>query len=188
MMTSKPIKCAVLAANGVDEKQMTAVQRLFSKEKLNLRVVSTDKALIQTWNGRDWGHYFAVDQRVDEALSADYDALIIPGARRSIDKLRLNPHTRRFIEGFNAAGKCIAALDEAVELLIMSDIVKDREIAMQDTAIESAIMAGANPAAVPQAESVNLFTARIENETQLDDAAQTVLNRIVNHWERKQAA
>ncbi len=187
-MTSKAIKCAVLAANGVDEKQMTAVQRLFAKERLNLRVVSTEKALIQTWNGKDWGHYFAVDQRVDEALSADYDALIIPGASRSIEKLRMNPHTKRFIEGFNAATKSIAAFDEAVSLLVMAEIVAGREIAVRDVDLEQAVKVGATPSASALQKSGHIFTAQIASEAQLDEAAHNVLNQILDNWSQKQAA
>jgi hypothetical protein len=118
-MQNSPKSIAILAANGVDESVMSAVQRLSQSfpQPVSIKVVSTEKALIQTWSGRDWGYSMAVNQKVDVALSADYDALILCGSQRSLDKLGTNPHTKRFIEGIYASSKPMAILGEANDFI-----------------------------------------------------------------------
>lgn len=110
---------ALLASNGVDESIASAVQRLSQSfsEPVTIKIISTEKALIQTWSGRDWGYSMAVNQKVDVALSADYDGIILCGGQRSLDKLGTNPHTKRFIEGFYASKKPMVVLGEGVEFI-----------------------------------------------------------------------
>lgn len=144
-MTSTGKTIAFLAASGVDEALMSAMQKLVSKQDIpvKLKVISTEKALIQTWSGTDWGYSLAVSQKVDSALSADFDAVIVSGPQRNLDKLATNPHSNRFIEGFHGAQKPIIAVSDAVNFVqdvlledsadhIMSVTTVDKDNAMDE--------------------------------------------------------
>ncbi len=111
---------AILAANGFDEKHMTAMQRAFTKAKIPHKVIAPEQGLVNGWQDNAWGHYFTVDAPINTALGSDFDALVLVGGERSVDKLKTNPHTRRIINHFLEAGKPIAAIGAGVALLTLS--------------------------------------------------------------------
>ncbi len=121
-------KLAVLVANGFCEKDLTEMQRALQKTGANVRIVGMDQALVASWNETGWGLNFAADQMLNAALAAEYDLLVIPGGQKSIDKLKLTAHTRRFIGGFLDMRKPVVAFDEAVELLVFAERVSGRTI------------------------------------------------------------
>ena len=84
------------------------------------------------WEGSGWGHNYAVDAPLNMALGVDYAALIIPGGQRSIEKLKLTAHTRRFIGSFMAADKPVAVMGDAMMLMAMAEQVIDRKVAGPD--------------------------------------------------------
>lgn len=120
MIPNKPLnglKAAILVANGFNETEMTTFQRGMMEAGAFPKIISVENSLANGWQGNAWGHYFAVDCQLADALSADYDILIIPGGQRSLDKLKLTAHTKRFIGGFFAAMKPVMLIGDAALLL-----------------------------------------------------------------------
>ncbi len=159
------VKIAVLVANGFYERDMTECQRALLAEGANVRVVSLDQGLVNSWHGKGWGHHFAVDYPLGTSLAADFDMLLVPGGARSVEKLKQTAHTRRFINGFMSAGKRIVMVGEGVDLLFFAGLAAGRNITGDDALDERASESGA----IWQGESLcmdgNLLTARIgENE------------------------
>jgi len=111
---------AILIANGFKEDQITAVQRTLTKGKIPYKVLAPEQGLVNGWQNKSWGHYFTVDAQISAAMGSDYDVLVIIGGSRGVEKLKTNPHTRRIVNHFLEAGKPIAALGEAAELLALS--------------------------------------------------------------------
>ncbi len=111
---------AILIANGFEEDQITAVQRILTKEKLPYKVIAPEQGLVNGWQNNSWGHYFTVDEQIGSAMGSDYEVLVLIGGSRGVEKLKTNPHTRRIINHFLEAGKPVAALGEAAALLAMS--------------------------------------------------------------------
>lgn len=143
-MNSASMTCAILVANGAGEQDIAFAQRLFSygtrySGAVTLRTVSTEKALFQTWSeqAKGWGHCFPVDTKIEEALSTDFDALIIPGGARSIEKLKQDPHSKRIIDGFFAMGKPVVALGDGGMLLADCDVVNGVEMCAPEAAIDA---------------------------------------------------
>lgn len=136
-------KAAALVANGFDEKDLTGIQRLLIKTGASLRIVSMDQGLVNSWNGDAWGLHYAADAPLNAALSADYSMLIIPGGRRSVDKLKLTAHTKRFISGFIDTRKPVAVFGEALELLASCGKISGRNVAGPENVRELAVAAGA---------------------------------------------
>ena len=113
-------KVAVLVANGFSESELISVQKELLKAGANIRIIAMDHGLVNSWNGQGWGLNFAVDQALNEALAVDYDILIVPGGKRSVEKLQLTAHTKRFINGFLNSRKPLVISSESIELLVFS--------------------------------------------------------------------
>lgn len=128
---NKPLigaKIAILVANGFNEHDLTHTQRALQALGGNTRIIGMDQGLVNSWTGDGWGHHFASDNVLSAALAADYAMLVIPGGRRSIEKLKLTAHTRRFIGGFVDAGKPVAFYDDSIELLAFAERASGRAV------------------------------------------------------------
>jgi len=136
-------KIAVLVANGFDEKQFIAVQRGLQEMGAMIKIVSSNQGLVNGWDGASWGHNFAVDAPLNTALGVDYDALIMPGGTRSVEKLKLTAHTRRFVGSFMAAHKPVAVMGDALMLMGFAEQLDNRNVAGDDAMRDIATQAGA---------------------------------------------
>lgn len=143
---SKPLtgaKIAILVANGFNEQDLTHTQRALQALGGHTRIIGMDQGLVNSWTGESWGHHFASDNVLSAALAADYSMLIVPGGRRSIEKLKLTAHTRRFIGGFMDAGKPVALFDDASELLAFADRASGKVVSAPLAARDALKEAGA---------------------------------------------
>lgn len=119
-MSEQPLagkRILILVSNGVDESVMSAVQREMLKTGATLKTVGTEPGLVNSWNNNSWGLYFPVDQQIGQTLGADFDCLVVPSGTRSVQKLAANAHAERIIASFITAGKPMAFMGNAVELL-----------------------------------------------------------------------
>lgn len=135
-------KAAILLANGFNETEMTVFQRGMMEVGATPRIISVENGLANGWQGKTWGHYFAVDTQLADALAADFDILIIPGGQRSLDKLKLTAHARRFIGGFVAAYKPVLVMGDAINLLIATGLIKDMMVTGPESLKDAVIAAG----------------------------------------------
>lgn len=135
----------VLVSNGVDEAVMSNVQRDMLKTGANVKTVGTESGLVNSWNvqSNGWGLYFPVDQQIGQTLGADYDALIVPAGARSVQKLGTNPHAERIIASFITAGKPIAFIGDAVELLAKIELAKGFNVTGPERSHQILVAAGA---------------------------------------------
>lgn len=136
-------KIAILVANGFNEQDLTHIQRALQVKGANTRIIGMDHGLVNSWTGDSWGHHFASDSVLSSALAADFDMLVVPGGRRSVEKLKLTAHTRRFIGGFMDAGKPVAIFADALELLLFSERAEGRTVAGPQEMAQAVSDAGA---------------------------------------------
>lgn len=138
-------KVIVLVSNGVDEAVMSGVQREMLKTGASIKTVGTESGLVNSWNSQSngWGLYFPVDQQIGQTLGADFDALIVPAGARSVQKLGTNPHAERIIASFITAGKPIAFMGDAVELLAKVELAKGFTVTGPERSHQILVAAGA---------------------------------------------
>jgi protease I len=132
---AKPLlgtKIALLAANGFNEQDLTIIQRALLDAGANMRIVSPEQGLVHSWNGEGWGHHYAIDAPLGSALGADFSMLVVPGGVRSMDKLKLTAHTKRFIGSFMASGKPVVACGDAINILVYTDNIRGRTVTGPD--------------------------------------------------------
>lgn len=137
------LKTAILVANGFNETEMTMFQRGMLEAGAYPKIISVENSLANGWQGNTWGHYFAVDCQLADALSADYDILVVPGGQRSLDKLKLTAHTKRFIGGFLAAMKPIMLVGDAPLLLAYTGQAQNLMLTAAPEAKDTLTQAGA---------------------------------------------
>jgi len=133
---------AIMMASGFEETELTEPQRVLIKAGATVHTISTDQGLANGWHGKGWGHFFPIDLQIGDVLGADYDMLLLPGGERSINKLALNPHTKRIVGHFLDAGKPVAAIDQGVSLLSLARKLKGRTVAAPEALAETITEAG----------------------------------------------
>ena len=110
-MTGK--KVMLLVANGFAQMDFISLQRELTTLQADVTVVSSEKNLVNGFNGAEWGLTFPVDQQIDTVLGSDFDAVIIVGGPQSVKRLENNPHTSRILEAFAASDKPVVLMNEA---------------------------------------------------------------------------
>lgn len=152
-------KIAVLVANGFSEKDLTLMQKEILHSGAQIRIVSMDAGLVNSWDDEaepaGWGLNFAADAVLSRALAADYDMLLVPGGERNVEKLQLTAHTRRFIRGFVDAGKAVVFYNNAAQLLPFAECDGEFALAGADAPV---VQSGHVLSGVCDAESRGEFT------------------------------
>lgn len=156
---------AILIANGFDEIVMTDAQRALLAAGATVKTISPENGLANGWHGTGWGHYFPVDKSIAEALSADFDMLVVPDGERSILKLSNTAHSKRIVRGFIDADKPVALKGAAVELLALSERAQGRTVAAEGELATKLTEAGAKAVGDAQTLDNQLLTATAAAET-----------------------
>lgn len=164
---SKPlsgVKVAMLVANGFSQDDMITTQKALIEAGANVRIVSPENGLVNSWDGQGWGHHFAVDAPLGTALSADYAVLVIPGGQRSMEKLNLTAHTKRFVTSFMDADKPVIAIGDALNILILTDNIKGRTVTGPQAMHDVILQAGAKWGDVPVTVDDQLLSGVISED------------------------
>jgi protease I len=158
-------KIAVLVANGFSEQDLTQAQKILRNAGADLRIVSMDNGLVNSWADNGWGLNFAADASLSEALAVDYTMLLVPGGQRSVEKLKLTAHTRRFINGFLNSRKPTVMFGEAVDLLVFTEKAPEFEVSAADSVKDNLVQAGARWNDAASTTDGMLLTGRSDDAT-----------------------
>jgi protease I len=180
-------KIAVLIANGFDETNFISVQKSLIEMGATVRLVSSNQGLVNGWDGAGWGHNYAVDEQLNTALGADYDALVVPGGRRSTEKLKLTAHTRRFIGSFMASRKPVAVMGDGVTLMALTEQLAGHEVTGPEDCREECERAGAVWAATPVHQDERLLTGACSEES-MGEYFSTMRDLFMQDTSMKEAA
>lgn len=106
------------------------------------------------------GHNFSLNATFDQVKPENYDALMIPGGR-SPEYLRLNPRVIEIVHHFTKAGKPIAAICHAPQLLAAAGVLKGKKCSAYPATGPDVTLAGGEYVSGPMTEAVvdgNLVT------------------------------
>lgn len=70
---------------------------------------------------------------IHDASVGNYTGLVLTGGGVDADTLHSDPHARRLIHEFFAAGRPVAAIGESVRTLVEADVVRGRRISCMST-------------------------------------------------------
>jgi protease I len=122
-------RVAILATDGFEQSELQEPKRLLESWGAKVSVIAPgDASQIRGWMDKDWGDSVPVDQPLDGADAASYDALVLPGGVINPDKLRTQAPALDFIKAFATAGKPVAAICHGPWLLVESGLAKGRKV------------------------------------------------------------
>ena len=121
-------KIAILVANGFEESHMTGLHKRLVETGAVVKIVSPEKGVVNSWHDGNWGHFFPANAHLPTSMSHHYDAVIVPGGKRHIERLVSNPQTARFMRGFMEDNKPVALFEEAVKIIAVDNLIEDRKV------------------------------------------------------------
>jgi protease I len=121
-------KIAVLAANGVEQVELTQPWEALVKAGAEPQLVSLESGEIQGMHHLDKGDMFSVDCLVSEVDARDFSGLMIPGGVANPDFLRQNEDAVAFVRDFFELNKPVAAICHAPWMLVEADVLRGRTI------------------------------------------------------------
>ncbi len=102
---------AILISDGFDEWAVKGSKPFFKSHNYTAVLVSPKgDEFVRSWNYKDWGASYAIDQHLPLSDVASFDALLMPGGALSVDNLRTNHHVLQFVQHFITTGKPIGTL------------------------------------------------------------------------------
>ena len=121
-------KVAILTENGFEEVELTSPKKALEAAGVKVHIVSPQKHKVKGWDHDHWSIELPVDVHISEAKFEDYDALVLPGGVINPDKLRRDQKSVAFAQQFLEAGKPVAAICHGPQLLIETNLLKDRMV------------------------------------------------------------
>ena len=122
-------KIAFLAADGVEQSELTEPWKAIEQEGGTPQLLSLEEGEIQgVENEFDKLDTFKVDQVVADVEASDYDGLVLPGGVINPDKLRADQDAVAFVRSFVDADKPVAAICHGPWTLVEADVIDGRRM------------------------------------------------------------
>lgn len=121
-------RVAVLATDGFERVELTEPVAALKQAGARVEVVAPKSGEIQGYDHHDPSQTVPVDQQLDGADPAQFDALLLPGGVINPDQLRLEPAAIDFVRHFVTTGKPIAAICHGPWTLIDAGGVRGRTV------------------------------------------------------------
>jgi protease I len=122
-------RVAILATDMFEQVELVEPRKALEEAGATTEIVSLREGEIQGFDHYDKADTFPVDRTVEEASSADYDALLLPGGVGNPDTLRMDENAVAFVRGFFDEGKPVAAICHGPWMLVEAGVVRGRSIA-----------------------------------------------------------
>src|SRR4051812_9894086 len=121
-------KVAILAADGVEQIELTEPREAVENEGADVTLLSVEAGEFQGFNHLDKADTFTADKAVKDVSAEDFDALLLPGGVANPDFLRTDDDAVRFIRDFVQSGKPIGVICHGPWTLVEADVLKGRTI------------------------------------------------------------
>ncbi len=138
------VRVAILASDGFEEAELTEPRRALIEAGAKVDVIAPQSGEIQAFQHHDKSIKVPVDRTLDEAKSAEYDAVMLPGGALNADFMRAQPGVLSFLKEANAADKPMAVICHAPWELVSAGLAKGRTMTSYHTIQDDLRNAGAN--------------------------------------------
>ncbi len=126
-------KVAILVANGFEEAHMTELHKSLVDTRAEIKIVSPEKGVVNSWHDGNWGHFFPANSYLPTSMSHHFDAVIVPGGSRHVSRLCADPQTARFMRGFMEDNKPVALFEDAAKIIAVDDLIADRVVSVSES-------------------------------------------------------
>jgi protease I len=127
------LKVAILVSDDFEQVEMTAPREALQKAGAQVTLIAPKPGQVTGFHHDQKGDAFPVDQTLDEARAADYDAALLPGGALNADFLRVVPAAQEFVRAMDQAGKPLAVICHAPWLLVSAGLVGGRTLTSYHT-------------------------------------------------------
>src|SRR3954467_11946088 len=100
-------KIAILAADGVEQVELTEPRKAVENEGADGVLVSVEAGHFQGFNHLDKADTFTADKAVKDVSAEEFDGLLLPGGVANPDFLRTDDDAVGFVRDFARSGKPI---------------------------------------------------------------------------------
>ncbi|MDF1502419.1 type 1 glutamine amidotransferase domain-containing protein [Roseisolibacter sp. H3M3-2] len=122
------VRIAVLAADGVEQVEVTRPVRALERHGAEIEIVSLRPGSIRAMNLLYPGKKLRVDRTVVTADPERYDGLHIPGGFINPDFVRQSEHALEFVQALEADGKPISTICHGPWVLVSAGLVRGRRL------------------------------------------------------------
>lgn len=129
MSDLKGIRVAILIENGFEQVEMTEPRKALEEAGAETKIVSPQPGKVRGWKSKEWVDEFPVDEALDNAQPANFDALLLPGGVMNPDRLRMNTEAVAFVKAFFDEKKPVAAICHGPWTIIETGAARGRQIA-----------------------------------------------------------
>ncbi|MFN3650655.1 MAG: type 1 glutamine amidotransferase domain-containing protein [Armatimonadota bacterium] len=157
---SNGLRVAALVADGFEQVELTEPMQALERAGAQVEIVSLKPGEVQGFNHFDRADRFPVDETVDRADPASYDALLVPGGAHSPDQLRASEEALEFVRHFDREQKPIAVICHGPWVLVSAGVARGRNLTSYHTIKDDLVNAGANWEDRAPICDDNLVTAR----------------------------
>ena len=121
-------KIAFLAAEGVEQVELTEPWKAVEQAGGTAELVSVEDGEVQAFNHLDKADTFKVDKTTSEADASDYDGLVLPGGVANPDFLRTDSDAVAFVRDFFAQAKPVGVICHGPWTLIDAGVAEGRTL------------------------------------------------------------
>ncbi|MEV5508059.1 catalase [Streptomyces orinoci] len=114
-------KVAVLAADGTDASQVTALRERLTDQGAIVEVLAAKAGRLRAADGNG----LEVDRALPTMASVLYDAVVVPDGKEAVGELSADPAAVRFVEEAYRHGKPLAVFGEGTRLLTEAKLPED---------------------------------------------------------------
>ena len=136
-------KIAFLAADGVEQIELTEPWKAVQTAGGTPELVSVNSGEVQAFNHLDKADTFAVDRTAADASAADYDGLVLPGGVANPDFLRTDHDSVGFVRAFFEQAKPVGVICHGPWTLVEADVIRGRTLTSWPSLRTDLINAGA---------------------------------------------
>ncbi|MCR9212411.1 MAG: DJ-1/PfpI family protein [Proteobacteria bacterium] len=176
-------KVAILVANGFEESHMTSLHKKLVTTGAEVKIVSPEKGVVNSWHGNGWGHFFPANAHLSTSMSHHFDAVVIPGGSRHVSRLISDPQTARFMRGFMEDNKPVALIEDAPKILAEASLLEDRAVTVTEDVSEDVSAKGASLIDTDLHVDDMLVTTREAIEPMIERFVECVLKYEPEAWE-----
>jgi protease I len=121
-------KIAILAADGVEQVELTEPRRAVENEGADVVLVSVEAGDFQGFNHLDKADTFTADKAVKDVSAEEFDGLLLPGGVANPDFLRTDEDAVGFVRDFARSGKPIGVICHGPWTLVEAGVLEGRTI------------------------------------------------------------
>ena len=168
----------IVATDGFEEWELFGPRQILQQRGAEVVLASLKRDPIQATVHDDPGKTIRPDLTIEEVVSDDFDALILPGGVRNPDALRLHGKVIELIRAFDRQGKPIGAICHGPWLLVEADLLRGRTATSWPSIRTDLRNAGANIVDQPAVTDGNIVTSR--NPDDVEPFTDAIIDLIEN--------